>query len=122
MSPSPNPDGTGVRGRDAAAEFYDAIIGPNQLTVTCGETFSSTSPTAPRSSWSTAATPRRLVRPSSGFGTAQSGSRDHSPKPPTRESSHAVVQSTGILRETGHTTGIRHRVQSPRKPNFLLDF
>jgi steroid Delta-isomerase len=40
-----NPDGTGVRGKEALAAFYDANIGPNQLTVTCEETFSSSSPT-----------------------------------------------------------------------------
>jgi steroid delta-isomerase len=40
-----NPDGTGVRGKDALAAFYDANIGPNTLTVTCEETFPSSSPT-----------------------------------------------------------------------------
>jgi steroid delta-isomerase len=40
-----NPDGTGVRGKEALAEFYDANIGPNELTVTCEETFPSSSPT-----------------------------------------------------------------------------
>jgi steroid delta-isomerase len=40
-----NPDGTGVRGKQALAEFYDANIGPNQLTVTCEERFPSSSPT-----------------------------------------------------------------------------
>jgi steroid delta-isomerase len=39
-----NPDGTGVRGKDALAAFYDANIGPNTLTVTCEETFPSSSP------------------------------------------------------------------------------
>lgn len=38
-----NPDGTGVRGKEALAEFYDANIGPNQLTVTCEERFPSSS-------------------------------------------------------------------------------
>jgi steroid Delta-isomerase len=40
-----NPDGGGVRGKEAVAAFYDANIGPNQLTVTCEETFASSSPT-----------------------------------------------------------------------------
>ena len=40
-----NPDGNGVRGKQAGAEFYDANIGPNQLTVTCEATFPSSSPT-----------------------------------------------------------------------------
>lgn len=41
-----NPDGTGVRGKAALAAFYDANIGPpNQLRITCEETFPSSSPT-----------------------------------------------------------------------------
>ncbi len=40
-----NPGGTGVRGKAALAAFYDANIGPNQLRVTCEETFPSSSPT-----------------------------------------------------------------------------
>jgi steroid delta-isomerase len=40
-----NPDGTGVRGKEAVAAFYDANIGPNTLTVTCEEMFPSSSPT-----------------------------------------------------------------------------
>ena len=40
-----NPDGTGVRGKEAVAAFYDAHIGPNTLTVTCEESFPSSSPT-----------------------------------------------------------------------------
>ena len=40
-----NPDGTGVRGKEALAAFYDANIGPNQLRVTCEETFPSSTPT-----------------------------------------------------------------------------
>lgn len=40
-----NPDGTGVRGKDALAAFYDTNIGPNQLRITCEETFPSSSPT-----------------------------------------------------------------------------
>lgn len=39
-----NPDGSGVRGKLAVAAFYDTNIGPNQLTVTCEETFPSSSP------------------------------------------------------------------------------
>jgi steroid delta-isomerase len=40
-----NPDGTGVRGKDAVAEFYDTNIAANQLTITCEETFPSSDPT-----------------------------------------------------------------------------
>lgn len=40
-----NPDGNGVRGKQAVAEFYDTNIGPNQLTVTREATFPSSSPT-----------------------------------------------------------------------------
>ena len=39
-----NPDGLGVRGKEAAAAFYDANIAANTLTVTCEETFPSSSP------------------------------------------------------------------------------
>ena len=39
-----NPDGRGVRGKAAAADFYDANIAINNLTVTCEETFPSSSP------------------------------------------------------------------------------
>jgi steroid delta-isomerase len=39
-----NPDGTGVRGRAAVEEFYDRNIATNDLTVTCEETFPSSSP------------------------------------------------------------------------------
>lgn len=39
-----NPDGTGIRGKEAVAAFYDANIGPNDLRVTCEETFPSSSP------------------------------------------------------------------------------
>jgi steroid delta-isomerase len=39
-----NPDGTGVKGKEAMAAFYDTNIGPNQLTVTREETFPSSSP------------------------------------------------------------------------------
>ncbi|WP_372503766.1 nuclear transport factor 2 family protein [[Mycobacterium] manitobense] len=40
-----NPDGNGVRGKQAVSEFFDANIGPNQLTVTREATFASSSPT-----------------------------------------------------------------------------
>src|SRR5689334_6760490 len=40
-----NPGGTGVRGKDAVAAFFDTNIGPNQLTVTREATFPSSSPT-----------------------------------------------------------------------------
>lgn len=39
-----NPDGRGIRGRDAVAAFYDTNIAANNLTVTCEETFPSSSP------------------------------------------------------------------------------
>ena len=39
-----NPDGTGVRGKEAVAAFFDTNIGPNTLRVTCEETFPSSSP------------------------------------------------------------------------------
>ncbi|MCV7013134.1 nuclear transport factor 2 family protein [Mycolicibacterium madagascariense] len=40
-----NPDGRGIRGKEAVAAFYDANIGPNRLTVTREATFPSSSPT-----------------------------------------------------------------------------
>jgi steroid delta-isomerase len=40
-----NPEGTGVRGKEAVGAFFDANIGPNKLTVTREETFPSSSPT-----------------------------------------------------------------------------
>ncbi|MDY6995980.1 MAG: nuclear transport factor 2 family protein [Actinomycetota bacterium] len=40
-----NPDGTGVRGKAAVADFFDTNIGPNRLRITCEETFPSSSPT-----------------------------------------------------------------------------
>ena len=40
-----NPGGTGVRGKEAVGAFFDANIGPNQLRITCEETFPSCSPT-----------------------------------------------------------------------------
>lgn len=39
-----NPDGQGIRGKAAVAAFYDANIAANTLTVTCEETFPSSSP------------------------------------------------------------------------------
>ncbi|WP_373141086.1 ketosteroid isomerase family protein [Mycobacterium marinum] len=39
-----NPDGTGVRGKDGVANFYDTNIATNQLSITCEETFPSSSP------------------------------------------------------------------------------
>ena len=39
-----NPDGNGLRGKEAVAAFYDANIGPNDLRITCEETFPSSSP------------------------------------------------------------------------------
>jgi steroid delta-isomerase len=39
-----NPDGNGVRGKEAAAAFYDSIIAANNPRITCEETFPSSSP------------------------------------------------------------------------------
>jgi len=39
-----NPDGRGVRGKEAVAAFYDNNIAANTLTVTCEESFPSSSP------------------------------------------------------------------------------
>ena len=39
-----NPDGSGARGKEAVGAFYDANIAHNQLTITCEETFPSSSP------------------------------------------------------------------------------
>ena len=39
-----NPDGQCVRGKEAVAAFYDTNIAVNDLTVTCEETFPSSSP------------------------------------------------------------------------------
>ncbi len=39
-----NPDGTGVRGKEAVSGFYDANIASNNLRITCEETFPSSSP------------------------------------------------------------------------------
>lgn len=38
-----NPDGNGVRGKQAVGEFYDNIVEANQTTITCEETFGSSS-------------------------------------------------------------------------------
>lgn len=40
-----NPDGTGIRGKEAVAAFFDANIATNDLRITCEETFPSSSPT-----------------------------------------------------------------------------
>ncbi len=39
-----NPDGTGVRGKEAVGAFFDTNIAANRLTITCEETFPSSSP------------------------------------------------------------------------------
>ena len=39
-----NPDGTGVRGKEAVGGFFDTNIAANQLKITCEETFPSSSP------------------------------------------------------------------------------
>ncbi|MEO9110119.1 MAG: ketosteroid isomerase family protein [Jatrophihabitantaceae bacterium] len=39
-----NPDGTGVRGKDQVAAFYDTNIATNNLSITCEESFASSSP------------------------------------------------------------------------------
>ena len=39
-----NPDGTGVRGKEAVGAFFDSNIAPIGLTITCEETFPSSSP------------------------------------------------------------------------------
>jgi steroid delta-isomerase len=41
-----NPDGNGVRGKESVGVFYDTNIAANQLTITCEETFPSSSPNA----------------------------------------------------------------------------
>lgn len=40
-----NPEGSGVKGKEAVAAFFDAYLASNQLTVTCQESFPSSSPT-----------------------------------------------------------------------------
>jgi len=39
-----NPDGNGVRGKQAVGAFYDNTVKANHTTVTCEETFPSSSP------------------------------------------------------------------------------
>lgn len=39
-----NPDGNGVRGKEAVSAFYDKTIGISQMTITCEETFPTGSP------------------------------------------------------------------------------
>ena len=39
-----NPDGTGVRGKEAVSAFFDSNIAKNNLRITCEETFPSSSP------------------------------------------------------------------------------
>ncbi len=39
-----NPDGLGIRGKDAVSAFYDSNIAANNLMVTCEESFPSSSP------------------------------------------------------------------------------
>lgn len=39
-----NPDGTGVRGKEGVGAFFDTNIAANRLTITCEETFPSSSP------------------------------------------------------------------------------
>jgi len=39
-----NPDGDGVRGKEALSAFYDENIATNDLTIDCEETFASSSP------------------------------------------------------------------------------
>jgi len=39
-----NPDGTGVRGKDGVSSFWDKSIGLATITITCEETFPSSSP------------------------------------------------------------------------------
>jgi steroid delta-isomerase len=39
-----NPDGTGVRGKEALEAFYDSTIGALTVNITCEETFPSSTP------------------------------------------------------------------------------
>lgn len=39
-----NPDGEGLKGKEAVGAFFDNNIARNQLTITCEETFPSSSP------------------------------------------------------------------------------
>ena len=45
-----NPDGNGVRGKEVGS-FFDKTIGASQVTVTCEETFPSSSPKRSRTFW-----------------------------------------------------------------------
>jgi len=40
-----NPDGQGVRGKEAVGAFFDKTIARSEATITCEETFPSSSPT-----------------------------------------------------------------------------
>lgn len=53
-----NPDGTGVRGKEAVGAFFDTNIAANQLSITCEETFASSSPTRSPTSWCSTASSR----------------------------------------------------------------
>jgi steroid delta-isomerase len=39
-----NPDGQGIRGKEAVGAFFDSVIAANQLTISCEESFPSSSP------------------------------------------------------------------------------
>jgi steroid Delta-isomerase len=39
-----NPDGQGIRGKEAVGAFFDSNIAANQLTISCEESFPSSSP------------------------------------------------------------------------------
>lgn len=39
-----NPEGTGLRGKEAVGKFFDGSIGISKATITCEETFPSSSP------------------------------------------------------------------------------
>ena len=58
-----NPDGTGVKGKEALAAFYDTNIGPNQLTIT--PTSWCCAPNSPTASWPPSAvrSPTRSTMP-----------------------------------------------------------
>ncbi|MEQ0575278.1 ketosteroid isomerase family protein [Mycobacterium tuberculosis] len=43
-SPSPIPISSGIKGKEAVGAFFDTHIAANRLTVTCEETFPSSSP------------------------------------------------------------------------------
>ena len=46
-----NPDGNGVRGKEGRRVLRHQTIGANQVTVTCEETFPSSSPKRSRTFW-----------------------------------------------------------------------